>query len=99
MAASPFSPRRDAGNRDAAPCVDLAGILFTGCWYMAELRQWPHILHGGRTDAFLLPLAFGLTVFVDLTWAISIGSLLAMIFFVKRIIEATPQKPVIEELP
>ena len=71
------------------PLAALAGILFTVCWYMAELRHWPHILHGGRSDAFLLPLAFGLTVFVDLTWAISIGSLLAMLFFVKRISEAT----------
>jgi SulP family sulfate permease len=71
------------------PMAALAGVLFMVCWGMAELRHWPHILKAGRSDAFLLPMAFGLTVFVDLTWAVIVGVLLAMFFFVRRMSEAT----------
>jgi SulP family sulfate permease len=71
------------------PMAALAGVLLSVCWGMAELRHWPHILRAGRSDAFLLPVAFGLTVLVDLTWAVTIGVLLAMFFFVRRMSEAT----------
>jgi SulP family sulfate permease len=71
------------------PLACLAGVLLVVCWYMAELRHWPHILRAGRSDATLLPLAFLLTVLVDLTWAVSIGVLLAMFFFVKRMADTT----------
>jgi SulP family sulfate permease len=71
------------------PLACLAGILLMVCWYMAELRHWPHVLKAGRGDAFLLPLAFLLTVFVGLQWAVPIGVLLAMLFFVKRMSELT----------
>ncbi len=70
------------------PMAALAGVLLSVCWGMAELRHWPHILRAGRSDAFLLPLAFSLTVLVDLTWAVTIGVLLAMLFFVKRMSES-----------
>ena len=71
------------------PLAALAGVLLTVCWHMAEWRHWPHILKAGRSDAFLLPLACGLTVFLDLTWAVVVGVLLAMFFFVRRMAEAT----------
>jgi SulP family sulfate permease len=71
------------------PMAALAGVLLSVCWGMAELRHWPHILRAGRSDAFLLPIAFGLTVLVDLTWAVTIGVLLAMFFFVKRMSDTT----------
>jgi SulP family sulfate permease len=67
----------------------LAGVLLVVCWYMAELRHWPHILKAGRSDAFLLPVAFVLTVAIDLTWAVTVGVLLAMFFFVKRMADTT----------
>ncbi len=71
------------------PLAALAGVLLSVCWYMAEFRHWPHILRAGRSDAFLLPLACGMTVFLDLTWAVVVGVLLAMFFFVRRMAEAT----------
>ncbi len=71
------------------PLACLAGVLFAVCWSMAELRHWPHILRAGRSDAFLLPLACCLTIFLDLTWAVVIGVLLAMFFFVRRMAETT----------
>jgi SulP family sulfate permease len=69
------------------PVAALAGILLVVCWYMAELRHWPHILKAGRSDAWLLPIAFCLTAFVGLTWAILTGVTLAMFFFVQRMSE------------
>lgn len=70
------------------PLCVLAGVLLAVAWGMAELRHWPHILRGGRSDALLLPLAFLLTVFVDLAWAVTVGVLLAMFFFVRRMSES-----------
>ncbi len=71
------------------PMASLAGVLLVVCWYMAELRHWPHILKAGRSDAFLLPVAFFLTAFVGLTEAILVGVTLAMFFFVKRMSDLT----------
>ncbi|MCS6969759.1 MAG: SulP family inorganic anion transporter [Planctomycetota bacterium] len=70
------------------PLAVLAGVLLSVAWGMSELRHWPHILRAGRSDAFLLPLAFLLTVFVDLAWAVTVGVLLAMFFFVRRMSES-----------
>jgi SulP family sulfate permease len=70
------------------PLAALAGVLIVVCWYMAELRHWPHILKAGRSDAALLPIAFGLTAFIGLTEAILVGVVLSMFFFVKRMSEA-----------
>jgi SulP family sulfate permease len=66
------------------PLAALAGVLLVVCWYMAELRHWPHILKAGRSDAALLPIAFLLTAFIGLVQAILVGVVLAMFFFVKR---------------
>lgn len=71
------------------PNACLAGVLLVVCWYMAELRHWPHILRAGRSDAFLLPLAAGLTVFAGLPIAVFTGVVLAMFFFVRRMSDAT----------
>jgi SulP family sulfate permease len=65
------------------PLASLAGVLLVVCWYMAELRHWPHILKAGRGDAVLLPIAFLLTAFIGLPVAILVGVVLAMFFFVK----------------
>jgi SulP family sulfate permease len=74
------------------PLAALAGVLMVVCWYMAEFRHWPHILKAGRSDAFLLPVAFLLTAFVGLTEAILVGVVLAMFFFVKRMSDLTEIK-------
>ena len=71
------------------PMSCLAGVLLVVCYNMCELRHWPHILRAHRSDAFLLPVAFLLTVLVDLTWAVVIGVLLALLFFVRRMAEST----------
>ena len=71
------------------PLAALAGVLLVVCWYMAELRHWPHLLRAGRGDAILLPIAFFGTAFVGLTQAILVGTTLAMFVFVKRMSEAT----------
>lgn len=71
------------------PMACLAGVLLVVCWYMAELRHWPHILKTKRSDAFLLPLATALTIFAGLTIAVFTGVILAMFFFVKRMSECT----------
>jgi sulfate permease, SulP family len=71
------------------PLACLAGVLLVVCWYMAELRHWPHIIRSRRSDAFLLPLATVLTIFAGLTLAVFSGVILAMFFFVKRMTDCT----------
>ncbi len=71
------------------PLAALAGVLLVVCWYMAELRHWPHILKAGRGDAALLPIAFLLTAFVGLKEAVAVGVVLSMFFFVKRMSDST----------
>ncbi len=66
------------------PLACLAGILLMVCWHMAELRHWPHILGAHQGDAILLPLTFLLTVIVGLTYAVTIGVVLGMLFFIRR---------------
>jgi SulP family sulfate permease len=66
------------------PLACLAGILLMVCWHMAELRHWPHILKAHQGDALLLPLTFLLTVAVGLTYAVTIGVVLGMLFFIRR---------------
>jgi SulP family sulfate permease len=66
------------------PLCALAGVLVVVAWYMSELGRWPRIMRGGRSDALLLPLAFLLTVFVDLAVAVEVGVVLGMFFFVRR---------------
>lgn len=71
------------------PMACLAGVLLVVCWHMAELRHWPYILKAERSDALLLPLATGLTIFMGLTMAVFSGVILAMFFFVRRMVENT----------
>ena len=76
------------------PMACLAGVLFVVCWSMSEIRHWPHILHAGRSDAMLLPIAFLMTVMLDLTWAVIVGVLLSMIFFSRRMAETVSIEPI-----
>lgn len=66
------------------PLAAMAAILMVVSYNMSEQKHFRHIFKTGRNDARILVVTFLFTVFTDLTLAVEVGLLLAMIVFVKR---------------
>ncbi|MDR0394627.1 MAG: sulfate permease [Tannerella sp.] len=71
------------------PMSCLAGVLIIVSYNMSEWRTFRSILKNPKSDVVVLLVTFFLTVIFDLTIAIEIGMLLAMVLFMKRIAETT----------
>lgn len=66
------------------PLAAMAPILMMVAWNMSERHEFFAILKLKTGDSLVLVITFFLTVFFDLTTAVKIGLLLAMILFVSR---------------
>lgn len=71
------------------PLSCLAAILIMVAYNMSEWRTFKYLLHADRADVIVLLLTFFLTVIIDLTVAIEFGMVLAIILFVKRVMETS----------
>ncbi len=71
------------------PMSTLAGILLVVAYHMSEWRVFKSELRGPKSDAAVLATTFLLTVFVDLTVALSVGMVLAAFLFMRRMAEVT----------
>lgn len=71
------------------PLSCLAAILVMVAYNMSEWRSFKYLLKGERSDVAVLILTFLLTVIVDLTVAIEVGVVLAIVLFVKRVMESS----------
>ena len=71
------------------PLSCLAAILIIVAYNMSEWRSFKYLLKGHKADVAVLLLTFFLTVIVDLTVAIEVGVVLAIILFVKRVSETS----------
>ncbi|WP_019240743.1 MULTISPECIES: SulP family inorganic anion transporter [Bacillus] len=69
------------------PLASLAPVLMVVAWNMSERKEFIHILKTKTGDSIVLMLTFVLTVFVNLTVAVEVGLLLAVILFAKRMSE------------
>lgn len=67
------------------PLASMAPILMVVAFNMSEYKTFGSILKLRTSDSLVLVTTFLLTVFVNLTVAVPIGLLLAMVSFVKRI--------------
>ena len=74
------------------PLGCLAAILVMVAYNMSEWRTFKYLLKGNKTDVAVLLITFFLTVIIDLTVAIEVGLVLAIILFVKRISETSTIK-------
>lgn len=74
------------------PLGCLAAILVMVAYNMSEWRTFKYLLKGNKTDVAVLLITFFLTVIIDLTVAIEVGLVLAIILFVKRISETSSIK-------
>ena len=80
------------------PMACLAGVLVIVAYNMSEWRTFRSILKNPVSDIIVLLFTFFLTVIFDLTIAIEIGLLLAMLLFMKRVMETTQISVVRNEL-
>ena len=71
------------------PLSCLAAILVVVAYNMSEWRTFKYLLKGERSDVLVLLTTFFLTVIVDLTIAIEVGLLFAVLLFVKRVSETS----------
>ena len=71
------------------PMACLAGVLLVVSYNMAGIRSVVSLAKAPKSDFIVMIVTFVLTVIFDLTIAIEIGLLLAVILFLKRTNEAT----------
>ncbi len=71
------------------PMACLAGVLVIVAYNMSEWRTFKALMKNPKSDVAVLLATFMLTVIFDLTIAIEIGLLLAVILFLRRISETT----------
>ena len=71
------------------PLSCLAAILVQVAYNMSEWRTFKYLLRGDKSDVAVLLITFFLTVVVDLTVAIEVGIVLAIVLFVRRVMETS----------
>ena len=71
------------------PLASLAGILVIVSYNMSEWRSFKSILKSSKSELSVLLTTFLLTVFVGLDIAIPFGIILALVLFVRRVMETT----------
>lgn len=66
------------------PLAALAAVLIMVAWNMSEIHHFVRLLKGPIGDRLVLIVSFLLTVFVDITVAITVGMILACFVFMKQ---------------
>jgi SulP family sulfate permease len=66
------------------PLASMAPILMLVAWNMSERKEFTLIVKTKTGDSVVLLITFALTVFTNLTTAVEVGLLAAVIIFVKR---------------
>lgn len=69
------------------PLASMAPILMVVAWNMSERHVFMYVLKTRTGDSLVLLVTFLLTIFVDLTAAVEVGLVLAIILFTKRMSE------------
>ena len=72
------------------PMSVLAGILITVGIGIVDTKGLKHVRRAPRGDAAVMVAVFGLTVFVDLMWAVAVGMVMASMILLKRLSDIDP---------
>lgn len=83
---------------DLVPMSCLAAVLIMVSYNMSGLRTIKGMVHNPKGDVSVLVVTFLLTVIFDLTIAIEIGMLLAVVVFLRRVSENTTVRVYGEQL-
>lgn len=70
------------------PLASMAPILMLVAWNMSEKKEFAYIMKTRTSDSLVLVITFLLTVLTTLTVAVSVGLIMAVILFMKRMSEA-----------
>ncbi|WP_077617039.1 SulP family inorganic anion transporter [Bacillus sinesaloumensis] len=73
-----------APHASKIPLASMAPIIMLVAWNMSERRVFYHVLKTKTEDSLVLVVTFLLTVFINLTVAVQVGLILAVILFTKR---------------
>jgi SulP family sulfate permease len=79
------------------PMTALAAILIVVSYNMSEWRAFKALLKAPKSDVVVLLITFGCTVAFDLVVAISIGMIMAMFLFMKRVSDTTEIRDLVGE--
>lgn len=66
------------------PLAALSAILIMVAWNMSEVHHFTQLIKGPMGDRVVLLISFLLTVFVDITIAITVGMILSSFLFMKQ---------------
>lgn len=80
------------------PMACLAGVLIIVSYNMSEWRTFRSLMKNSKSDVAVLLTTFFLTVIFDLTVAIEVGLLLAMLLFMRRMTEVTHVSVIRDEI-
>jgi SulP family sulfate permease len=80
------------------PMPVLSAILFVVAWNMSERRAFRQLLRAPKSDVAVLLTTFGLTVLIDLTFAIQVGVGLAAALFLQRMSDVTQVTQITKEI-
>lgn len=80
------------------PMATLAAILVIVAYNMSEWHAFKTLLKSPKSDVVVLVTTFSLTVLFDLTIAIEIGMILAVLLFMKRMSEVSNVSVITREL-
>ena len=79
------------------PMTVLAAILIVVSYNMSEWRSFKRLLKAPKSDVIVLLVTFICTVVFDLVVAISIGMILTMFLFMKRVSDTTEIRNLVDE--
>ena len=71
------------------PLAGLAGLLLVVAYNVGDWEEIPELLKLTRMDISVWLLTFALTVFADLTLAVELGMILAMLLFIRKVSQTT----------
>lgn len=72
------------------PLCSLAAILFVVAYNMSDVKHFFHIVRRApQYDVLVLLVTFFLTVLTNLVIAVNVGVILAMLFFMRRMVQST----------
>lgn len=80
------------------PLAVLAGILITVGIGIIDYRGLGDLAKVPKADAIVMLTVVGMTVFVDLLWAVGVGLILSALFFVKRSADRGEEASTIEPI-
>ncbi|MDR1909529.1 MAG: STAS domain-containing protein [Spirochaetaceae bacterium] len=78
----------------AVPLSSLSAVLMVVSWDMSNVPRFLRLIRRSpRSDTIVLLTTFALTVAFDLTFAVEVGVILAMLLFLRRMIEVADIRP------